>query len=216
MRRVQLATAAAVALVGAAIAAPTAGSSASVMDQGVKERPTGPTSDTRSYSDNFLNPLQQKQIALRQEALQKRLRSGSTRSVLKVGDGQYAKVEQTGKDKIFVVLAEFGSTEHSAYPDGESDAQRVNGPWHNQIPKPDRSVDNSTLWKKNYSPGHYRNMYFNRMQEYYEHQSSGRYTFGGQVTEWVKVPFNQARYGRDYCPSVACSNTWFLVRDALA
>ena len=47
-------------------------------------------------------------------------------------------------------------------------------------------------------------------------QSSGRYTIDGDVTEWVKVPFNEARYGRDYCGDIVCTNTWFLLRDAMA
>ena len=42
-------------------------------------------------------------------------------------------------------------------------------------------------------------MYFNRMAEYYETQSSGRYSVEGDVTEWVKVPYNQALYGRGFC-----------------
>ena len=42
-------------------------------------------------------------------------------------------------------------------------------------------------------------MYFNRMKEYYEEQSSGRYSVDGDVTEWVKVPYNQALYGRGFC-----------------
>ncbi len=59
-------------------------------------------------------------------------------------------------------------------------------------------------------------MYFNRMAAYYESQSSGRYSVEGSVTEWVKVPFNEARYGRDYCGGIVCNNTWFLIRDAMA
>ena len=60
-------------------------------------------------------------------------------------------------------------------------------------------------------------MYFNRMAEYYEHQSSGRYSVDGDVTEWVKVPFNQARYGRDYCGEHRLPATpGLLLRDALA
>ncbi len=59
-------------------------------------------------------------------------------------------------------------------------------------------------------------MYFNRMKKFYEQQSSGHYSIDGAVTDWVKVPFNEARYGRDYCGDITCSNTWFLVRDALA
>jgi immune inhibitor A len=188
------------------------------MERSDNQRPAAPPSDSRSVSDNLLLPFQKREIALRQEALQKKLRSGSNRSVMRVG-GEYARVEQTGKDKIFVVLAEFGNTEHSSYPDEdaeESGAQRVNGPLHNQIPRPDRSVDNSTLWKRDYNRRHYENMYFNRMRNYYEHQSSGRYTFGGHVTEWVKVPFNQARYGRDYCDSIVCSNVYWIIRDSMA
>ena len=53
--------------------------------------------------------------------------------------------------------------------------QQYDGPLHNQIPAPDRSVDNSTLWQPDYDRAHYEDMYFNRMKEYYEHQSSGRY-----------------------------------------
>ena len=30
------------------------------------------------------------------------------------------------------------------------------------------------------------------------------------------MPFNEARYGRDSCGDIVCSNTWFLIRDALA
>ena len=34
------------------------------------------------------------------------------------------------------------------------------------------------------------------LKTYYERQSSGRYSVDGQVTDWVKVPYNEARYGR--------------------
>ena len=54
------------------------------------------------------------------------------------------------------------------------------------------------------------------MKEYYETQSSGRYSVDGTVTEWVKVPFNEALYGRDYCGSIVCNTSKALVRDALA
>ena len=85
--------------------------------------------------------------------------------------------------------------------------QRFDGPLHNQIPEPDRSVDNTTLWQPDYDRAHYEDMYFNRMAEYYEQQSSGRYSVDGDVTEWVKVPFNEALYGRDYCGDIVCSQT---------
>jgi immune inhibitor A len=59
-------------------------------------------------------------------------------------------------------------------------------------------------------------MYFNRMAAYFERQSSNRYSVVGDVNGWVKVPFNEARYGRDFCGSIVCNNTWFLIRDAMA
>ena len=59
-------------------------------------------------------------------------------------------------------------------------------------------------------------MYFNRMAKYYETQSSGRYSVQGEVTDWVKVPFNEALYGRNYCGSIVCPTSRSLVRDALA
>ena len=55
-------------------------------------------------------------------------------------------------------------------PDGST--TDVTGPLHNQIPQPDRSVDNTTLWQSDYNQTHYEDMYFNRMAEYYETQSS--------------------------------------------
>ncbi len=178
---------------------------------------TGATAAGQANPSDSLTPKWRAKFENRnQKALEKRLRKGGRGDSVKVGKHAFGRVAQTGQDKIFVVLAEFGDVQHSAYSGQAPDAQRVNGPLHNQIPRPDRSTDNTTLWQKDYDHSHYQNMYFNRMKDFYEDQSSGKYSVGGQVTEWVKVPFNEARYGRDLCGGVACSNTWFLVRDALA
>ena len=224
MRRTKLAAAAAASLVSAALAVPLTtaevGAAPAARPQVGEDAPT-------TVSDNLTPRWRAKEEALRQAALEQRLREGGKGGVERLARGQYARVAQTGKDKIFVVLAEFGKRRHSAYCDGtdaddctypsDGSAQKYNGPLHNQIPKPDRTVDNSTLWKKDYNRDHYRDIYFNRMRKFYEQQSMGRYSIEGQVTEWVKVPFNQARYGRsNFCGSVVCSNVYFLVRDALA
>ena len=170
-----------------------------------------------SVSDDLPAPAwKQKYDAVRQAAVEQRLRTGGSGDAEKLSKGVYGRAATTGTEKIFVVLAEFGNTEHSAYPDGDSDATTFDGPMHNAIPKPKRKNDNSSLWQKNYNRKHYKNMYFKRMDKFYKRESNGKYRVDGTVTEWVKVPFNQARYGRDYCGGVACSNTWFLVRDGLA
>ncbi len=173
--------------------------------------------------------LAKKREAQKQAALQRKLQG--KKPFKGSGKNKTVPLEVEGKDRIFVVLAEFDTERrHPAYCDAEaveppgtqpctypSDGtpQEYDGPLHNTIPAPDRAVDNSTLHQTDYSADHYRDMYFNRMRKYYETQSSGRYTFDGDVTEWVKVPFNEARYGRDFCGDIVCNNTWFLLRDAM-
>jgi len=223
MRTTRIAAAATSALVGLALMAPVA-ADARTSAPAPNLPAAAPSTDGANRSDNRTRPWQRKYDALRQAALEKQVRGEADGPVVRLGKGQFARTQQLGRDKIFVVIAEFGRTEHSAYCDpgeecaypADGTAQRHNGAKHKQIPRPDRDTDNSTLWKSNYNRSHYDNMYFNRMQNYFERQSTGRYTVGGDVTEWVRVPFNEARYGRNFCGDIVCTNTWFLVRDALA
>ncbi|MGY0231291.1 immune inhibitor A domain-containing protein [Longispora urticae] len=95
--------------------------------------------------------------------------------------------------QVFTLLAEFGAQE----PDGGGP-----GPLHNQIPEPDRTVDNSTLWTKDASQAYFQNLLFSKsgsesMSDFYLRQSSGRYTVTGEVTPWVQLPANAARYGKN-------------------
>ncbi|WP_043513363.1 MULTISPECIES: immune inhibitor A domain-containing protein [unclassified Actinoplanes] len=159
-----------------------------------------------------------------------------------IGQNQYVELGNERTDRIFVILAEFGDQRDPAYPDKDTDPTTAgpttfSGPLHNQIPQPDRKVDNSTIWQSDYSADHFRQMYFGTgagaesLKTYFETQSSGRYSVGGEVTDWVKVPYNEARYGRSndpvkdedttnpandpaVCHSSTCNNTWALVRDA--
>nr|MCW2728092.1 protease [Aeromicrobium sp.] len=132
---------------------------------------------------------------------------------------QYVELEQERADKIFVILAEFGNQRHPDFPDADTDPDTpgpttFEGPVRNAIPEPDRTKDNSTIWQADYNRQHYQDMYFSTKDEsvktYYETQSSGRYTVDGQVSDWVKVPYNEARYGRQD------DTTWNLIQDAVA
>jgi immune inhibitor A len=172
--------------------------------------------DGKTPSDNIVPGWKKKLDHRNQVALKKRLETGAgTRQSVKLRKNVYGRTAQTGTDRIFVVLAEFGHRQHSAVPSDPS-AQRTEGPLHNEIPEPNRSTDNHTLWSPDYDRAHYENLYFNRMKDFYQDQSSGQYSIDGQVTDWVKVPFNEARYGTDSCGSIVCSNVWYLVRDALS
>ncbi|HEX8626762.1 MAG TPA: immune inhibitor A domain-containing protein, partial [Catenuloplanes sp.] len=155
------------------------------------------------------------------------------------GRNQYVELEREKTDRLFVILTEFGNQRHPSYPDKDLDPrtpgpERFDGPLHNQIPAPNRAVDNTTVWQPDYSPDYYRNLYFGTgknvesVKTYFETQSSGRYSVEGKVTDWVKVPYNEARYGRSndpvapgqpgddpaVCQSSNCANVWQLVRDA--
>ena len=135
---------------------------------------------------------------------------------------QYVELEQERSDKIFVILAEFGNERHPDFPDKDTDPSvpgptTFEGPVRNQIPEPDRTKDNSTVWQSDYTRGHYQDLYFaegsktESVKTYYEEQSSGRYTVDGTVSDWVKVPYNEARYGRDE----SSKTTWNLIQDAI-
>jgi immune inhibitor A len=147
---------------------------------------------------------------------QKQAASGKTHD-------QYVELQQERSDKIFVILAEFGNQRHPDFPDVDSDPsvegpRTFEGPLHNAIPEPDRTKDNSTVWQPDYNREHYQDLYFGKgkgaqsVKTYYEKQSSGRYTVDGTVSDWVKVPYNEARYGRDD----SSRTVWNLIQDAVA
>jgi immune inhibitor A len=210
VRRTKVAALATAALMGAALALPLSTSQATAKP----DRPqagAGP----KDRSDNVVPSWRTKYDERTRKALEKRLKAGGKGQAERLRKGVYGRVSQTGTDRIFVVLAEFGDLKHSQVPSDPS-AKRQTGPLHNEIPKPDRTKDNHTLWQPDYNPAYYKNLYFNRMRQFYNDQSSGKYSINGQVTDWVKVPFNEARYGTNACGSIICSNVWYLVRDALS
>jgi immune inhibitor A len=203
---------------------------AAAPDQRGSERPGA--KQYKSYNDNLMGAHARQQYALTQQALKAKLQGKATGKTYEVSIGQHALLQRTGTDRVFAVIVEFGNTRHPAYPDSaagcapgtagvtcfppDGTPQRFNGPLHNEIDAPNRAVDNSTLWQADYNTAHYENMYFNRMKEYYERQSSGRYSIAGAVHGWVKVPFNEAKYGRDPCGGIVCTNVYFLIRDAMS
>ncbi|WP_033308165.1 immune inhibitor A domain-containing protein [Streptomyces iakyrus] len=169
-------------------------------------------------------PLSKTQDAQRQEALNQVLsgkskvknREGSKVVQLKSkkGDAKYVELGREKTDKIFTILVEFGDQVDSRYGG-------TPGPLHNAIPKPDRKKDNSTAWRADYDRDYFQDLYFgsgkgvDSVKTYYEKQSSGRYSVEGEVSDWVKVPYNEARYGNNACGDTNCSSVWNVVSDGL-
>ncbi|MEU9054115.1 immune inhibitor A domain-containing protein [Streptomyces sp. NPDC048384] len=177
-----------------------------------------------THADHNLDgPMSKTQEAQREEALNQVL-SGRTKAKKrdgsqvvelksKKGDSKYVELGREKTDKIFTILVEFG--------DKVSEFGGTAGPLHNQIAKPDRKKDNSTAWKADYNQKHFEDLYFGTgkktesVKKYYEKQSSGRYTVDGEVSDWVKVPYNEARYGNNACGQTNCSSVWNVVSDGL-
>jgi immune inhibitor A len=182
---------------------------------------SGPPAAARMAAPEHLeNPLDEKRVALKQEAhsrlltghAQPRNQNGS--EVVELGDGEFAEVATTGTDRIFTILVEFGDEIH---PEFGGDP----GPLANQIKEPDRTVDNTTIWQPDFDRKHFEDLYFGddpdqeSVKKYFENQSSGRYSIEGHVTDWVKVDYNEARYGNTACGSAVCRSVWEVVADGV-
>ncbi|MFD9514989.1 immune inhibitor A domain-containing protein [Streptomyces mirabilis] len=162
-------------------------------------------------------PLSKTQEAQREEALNQVIsgdakvqdRNGSQVVKLK-GKNKYVELGREKTDKIFTILVEFGDQVDSRYGG-------TVGPLHNRIAAPDRAQDNSTAWQADYNQAHFQDLYFGTgkntesLKKYYERQSSGRYSVDGEVTDWVKVPYNEARYGSNK----ASTGAWYAVQDGV-
>ncbi|BBC33548.1 Protease [Streptomyces graminofaciens] len=179
--------------------------------------------DHAEHAEHDLDgPLSKTQEAQREEALKQVIsgdatvknRNGSQVVKLKSkkGTSKYVELGREKTDKIFTILVEFGNQVDSRYGG-------TAGPLHNKIAKPNRKKDNSTAWKADYNKKHYQDLYFGTgkttesMKKYYEKQSSGRYSIAGTVSDWVKVPYNEARYGSNKCDPDNCA--WYAVADGV-
>ncbi|MEV8596393.1 immune inhibitor A domain-containing protein [Streptomyces sp. NPDC052012] len=177
-----------------------------------------------NHAHDLKGPLSDTQAAQREEALNQVIsgkaavknRDGSKVVQLKSkkGDSKYVELGREKTDKIFTILVEFGDQIDSRYGG-------TPGPLHNQIAKPDRKKDNSTAWREDYDQQYFEDLYFGHgkgvdsVKTYYEKQSSGRYSVEGEVSDWVKVPYNEARYGNNACGDTNCPSVWNVVSDGL-
>ena len=171
--------------------------------------------------DNAEHPLGKMQHEAMSLALEAKLNGKvqSNEKIYKVGRTynriKYVELARENEDTIWTILAEFGDLIHPV-------TQGTPGPVHNQIPEPDRAVDNTTIWAPDFNQAYFENLLFSEMpnavsmRNYYIEQSSNRYTVNGDVTDWVQVPYNEARYGTNICGDIVCSTVWSLVHDGAA
>lgn len=197
-----------------------------------------PTAPSKAHVEHDLEgPFSKQQEQAKKAALEQVLsgkkdteQRGASK-VVKLDDKKYVELGREKTDKIFTILVEFGDqvdnqTMHD--PDGADGPKPpvvkyggTPGPLHNKIAQPDRAKDNSTVWRKDYNQKYFQELYFgtgagkHSLKTYMEKTSSGRYSVEGEVADWVKVPYNEARYGSNYCGSSNCANVWDTVRDGV-
>ena len=161
--------------------------------------------------DNRPGPLTERQNE-RRKAAQKLILSGQAApgedGVVQLAEDKYYQAAVTGEDQVFTILAEFGDQ-------GSGKLGTTPGPLHNQIPQPDRTVNNSTHWTKDFDQASYEDLFFGpgeSFKDFYEKQSSGNYTIDGAVSDWVKVPGNASTYGDNSVEDYGGS--WQFIEDA--
>jgi immune inhibitor A len=106
--------------------------------------------------------------------------------VVELPNGKFVRHKLEDTEQLTVVLVDYSDVKH------------------NTIPQPNRATDNSTYWIPDFSPQHYRDMLFSSggasygnpsMRDYYLELSSGKFTWDGQVSNWVTLPNTLAYYG---------------------
>jgi immune inhibitor A len=207
----------AIAALGAVVLMPAGPASA----QPPVDSADGPP-DARAFaaSPHLENPLGEKREAQKQQAQQELIAGNASprtlggSEVVELSDGEFVEVATTGTDQIFTVLVEFGDRIDPAFG-GDP------GPSVNQIPEPDRSRDNTTIWQADFDRQYYQDVYYSddpavpSVRQYFESQSSGRYSVDGYVSDWVRVDYNEARYGNNACGSHVCRSVWDVVSDGV-
>ena len=171
-----------------------------------------------SAPDDLSHPLGDKQRAMKKEAMAKALKGAKTErkgdsKVMRLGKDEYVQMSMTKEDPVFTILTDFGD---------QIDPRTggTPGPVRNQIDKPDRdwngdaTDDNSTYWVPDFNRDHYMKLFYGKKEsfrDFYLKQSGGRYTVKGDVSDWVSVPFNEARYGSNEIPQ--SDGYWNYVKD---
>ncbi|MCM0675872.1 immune inhibitor A [Micromonospora phytophila] len=208
-----LATAAAALLAAGVVSAPA--NAAPAADP-------APGSDKAKHGrDNLPDPKADQQRELKKQAIadllsgKAKLQTRNGSKVIQVKEDLFVEYQQAPKtDPIFTMLVEFGD---------QTDPRTggTPGPRVNQIPEPDRNWDgnstddNSTLWRSDFNRAHFQDMMFGAgesMRDFYHKQSGGRYTVNGDVSDWVQVPYNEARYGSNAISEA--DGYWNFIRDS--
>jgi immune inhibitor A len=157
------------------------------------------------WADNLPDPLTTRQAELKQAALEAKLNGKAYGKTHEVARGQYVELAREGEGAVWTVMGEFADLAH------------------NQMPQPNRAVDNTTIWVPDFSRNYFMNLLFNdtpganSMRNFYKEQSSNRYTVYGDVTDWSVVPGNANSNTYDNClaSGSTSSKVWLFLKQSV-
>ena len=164
-------------------------------------RPPAEGVSSQPQQDNLPDPLHEKRSALHQTAVDQlatgegQLKGKGSSRKIEMADGTLVGYPVTQTAQLLTFLVEFGDTNTNASFPGQV------GPAHDQIPEPGAS-DNHTDWKADFSPEHYKEMFFSGLPDQngesfagiYNEMSSGRFKLQGDVSDWIKLDKSEASY----------------------
>jgi immune inhibitor A len=179
----------------------------------------GPTTAAQHRPDNRPGPLTAERQKLREAAVQA-LASGTATKRAQTGGGSVVKLGKSGGEvkaveffdnkkqaNVLSILSEFGDTVVGRYGG-------TAGPQHNEIPAPDRTMDNSTTYEADYNPAYYEELFNGSgesMKNFYLKASRGQYDVTNTVQGWTQVPNNGAYYGAN--PREDEGGAWDFIQD---
>ncbi|WP_405102575.1 immune inhibitor A domain-containing protein [Micromonospora sp. NBC_01412] len=208
-----LASAAAALLAAGVVTAPASAAPAAEPTPGAEKAERRSDSLPDAKADQHQEVRKQAIADLMQGKVKLQTRNGS--KVIQVKNDKFVEYQQAPKtDPIFTMLVQFGN---------QTDPRTggTAGPQVNQIAAPDRNWDggatddNSTLWRSDFNRAHYMDMFYGEgesFRDFYLKQSGGRYTVNGDVSDWVTVPYNEARYGSNAISEA--DGYWNFVKDS--
>jgi immune inhibitor A len=153
--------------------------------------------------DNRHDALTDKQLDLKEQALEAKLNGKANGKVKEVARGQFVELAREGEDAVWTVLGDFSDLKH------------------NELPQPDRNVNNSTIWVPDFSRDYFNSLLYaegagvNSMRQYFIEQSSNRYAVNGDATEWVTVPGEAWSYDDDLESPLGGNAVWYFLADSL-
>ncbi|HEU4938905.1 MAG TPA: immune inhibitor A domain-containing protein [Vicinamibacterales bacterium] len=175
------------ALVCAALVAPASGTRAIDPSSrtGASQGKRGPSAGDAKPLPPFVEKRAKERIAAA-DLVARGLATPDANGLVTLKNGRFVNYRLQGTERLTAVLIDFTDVRHG------------------QIPKPDRTVDNNTYWSADVSPSHYADMLFApgggsygrpSMRDFYLEQSSGRFTWTGQVSDWVQVNATESEFG---------------------